>query len=71
MNTRSSENKILITGASGLLGRSIFKTFLKEGWNVYGTAFTRWVFFRIHFLLEDTRLNILYAPVSSTPKYFI
>jgi len=38
------EGCVLITGASGLLGRQILKTFLKnpQQWkNVLGTAFSR------------------------------
>jgi S-adenosylmethionine synthetase len=34
--------KVLITGASGLLGRAIYKEFVNEGsWNVLGLAFSR------------------------------
>nr|XP_054754798.1 methionine adenosyltransferase 2 subunit beta-like isoform X2 [Lytechinus pictus] len=33
--------KILITGASGLLGRELFKTFQDYGWDVLGLAYTR------------------------------
>ncbi|KAL1461068.1 hypothetical protein WDU94_012999 [Cyamophila willieti] len=37
----TGEHKLYLTGASGLLGRAIFKKFQQEGWNVYGTAFSR------------------------------
>ncbi|XP_063970423.1 methionine adenosyltransferase 2 subunit beta-like isoform X1 [Lytechinus pictus] len=33
--------KILITGASGLFGRELFKTFQDSGWDVLGLAYTR------------------------------
>ena len=34
--------KVLITGASGLLGRAIYKEFVNEGsWDVLGLAFSR------------------------------
>jgi S-adenosylmethionine synthetase len=32
---------VLITGATGLLGRQVVKAFQREGWNVVGTGFTR------------------------------
>ena len=31
----------VITGASGLLGRAVFETFLQEGWDTIGFAFSR------------------------------
>jgi uncharacterized protein YbjT (DUF2867 family) len=36
-------HKVLVTGASGLLGRAILKEFLKDPskWLVVGTAFSR------------------------------
>jgi len=34
-------NKVLVTGASGLLGRAIAKTFLESGWDVTGLAHSR------------------------------
>ncbi|XP_067012414.2 methionine adenosyltransferase 2 subunit beta [Anabrus simplex] len=33
--------KLLLTGASGLLGRAIYKRFHREGWDILGTAFSR------------------------------
>lgn len=33
--------KVLITGASGLLGREVLKTFQGFGWDVLGLAYTR------------------------------
>lgn len=33
--------KVLITGASGLLGREVLKTFQVFGWDVLGLAYTR------------------------------
>eukprot|EP00057_Strongylocentrotus_purpuratus_P006361 XP_011660835.1 PREDICTED: methionine adenosyltransferase 2 subunit beta isoform X4 [Strongylocentrotus purpuratus] len=33
--------KVLITGASGLLGREVLKTFQASGWDVLGLAYTR------------------------------
>ncbi|XP_069677974.1 methionine adenosyltransferase 2 subunit beta-like [Periplaneta americana] len=33
--------RLFLTGASGLLGRAVYKTFLNEGWTVYGTAYSR------------------------------
>uniref|UniRef100_A0A1B6KPV6 Methionine adenosyltransferase 2 subunit beta n=1 Tax=Graphocephala atropunctata TaxID=36148 RepID=A0A1B6KPV6_9HEMI len=41
MMTSKQKNKLFLTGASGLLGRAIYKKFESEGWNVYGTAFIR------------------------------
>lgn len=34
--------RLFLTGASGLLGRAVYKTFLNEGWTVYGTAYSRY-----------------------------
>lgn len=39
MSTRGE--RLFLTGASGLLGRAVYKKFRNEGWNVYGTAFSR------------------------------
>ena len=33
--------KVLITGASGLLGREVTKTFQAASWDVLGLAYTR------------------------------
>ncbi len=33
--------KVLVTGASGLLGREIVKHFIKDGWDVLGLAYSR------------------------------
>lgn len=33
--------KVLITGASGLLGRALFSEFSKKSWEVCGLAFSR------------------------------
>ena len=33
--------KVLVTGASGLLGRSVFQKLKSEQWEVLGTSFTR------------------------------
>ncbi|KAI8866523.1 NAD(P)-binding protein [Ramicandelaber brevisporus] len=42
MSTTSTTKKtVLITGASGLLGRAAFAAFTKAGYNVVGTAFSR------------------------------
>jgi nicotinamide mononucleotide adenylyltransferase len=32
---------VLVTGATGLLGRQVAAAFQQEGWNVVGTGFTR------------------------------
>jgi S-adenosylmethionine synthetase len=32
---------VLITGATGLLGRQVAKAFQREGWTVIGTGYTR------------------------------
>jgi len=32
---------VLITGATGLLGRQVVQAFKRAGWNVVGTGFTR------------------------------
>lgn len=37
----SSSRKLLLTGASGLLGRTVHKRFLEGSWEVVGTAFSR------------------------------
>ncbi|XP_013787748.1 methionine adenosyltransferase 2 subunit beta-like [Limulus polyphemus] len=37
----SSSRKLLLTGASGLLGRAVHKRFLEGSWEVVGTAFSR------------------------------
>ncbi|PSN53758.1 Methionine adenosyltransferase 2 subunit beta [Blattella germanica] len=37
----TSNKRLFLTGASGLLGRAIFKKFKNEGWTIYGTAFSR------------------------------
>jgi nucleoside-diphosphate-sugar epimerase len=44
-----SESCVVITGASGLLGRAVLKTFLKHGaWDrVLGTAFSRQRLFKV------------------------
>ena len=34
-------NKIIVTGASGLLGRAIVKKFVEHGWDVIGLAHSR------------------------------
>lgn len=36
-----SEKRLFLTGASGLLGRAIHRTFKDAGWIVYGTSLTR------------------------------
>jgi nucleoside-diphosphate-sugar epimerase len=33
--------RLFLTGASGLLGRAVYKKFVNEGWTVYGTAYSR------------------------------
>jgi len=41
-NKMATANKrLFLTGASGLLGRAIYKKFVNEGWTVYGTAYSR------------------------------
>ncbi|PNF25856.1 hypothetical protein B7P43_G11132 [Cryptotermes secundus] len=35
------DKHLFLTGASGLLGRAIYKKFITEGWVIYGTAYTR------------------------------
>src|SRR5437899_2362017 len=35
------KRNVLITGASGLLGRSLMSSFKSSGWNVTGLAFSR------------------------------
>nr|XP_018902195.1 PREDICTED: methionine adenosyltransferase 2 subunit beta-like [Bemisia tabaci] len=37
----TDEKKVFLTGASGLLGRAIYKKFKSGGWDIQGTAFTR------------------------------
>jgi S-adenosylmethionine synthetase len=32
---------VLVTGATGLLGRQVVKAFEREGWTVTGTGYTR------------------------------
>jgi NAD(P)-dependent dehydrogenase (short-subunit alcohol dehydrogenase family) len=39
MSTRNKH--LFLTGASGLLGRAIYKKFINEGWIIYGTAYAR------------------------------
>ena len=34
-------NKVLVTGASGLLGRAVLQTFTKAGWDALGLAYSR------------------------------
>lgn len=34
-------NKVLVTGASGLLGREVLQSFTRAGWNVLGLAYSR------------------------------
>ena len=34
-------NKVLVTGASGLLGRAVLQSFTKAGWDVLGLAYSR------------------------------
>lgn len=34
-------NKVLVTGATGLLGREVVKAFEQAGWTVVGTGFSR------------------------------
>ena len=41
LNYIMSKGTCLITGASGLLGRQLVKTFEDDGWLVIGTAFSR------------------------------
>ena len=36
-----TEKRLLLTGASGLLGRAIYRTFKEAGWTVYGTSLSR------------------------------
>lgn len=33
--------KVLVTGATGLLGRQVLKAFQEAGWDVVGTGFSR------------------------------
>jgi len=33
--------RVLVTGATGLLGRQVVKAFEREGWTVTGTGYTR------------------------------
>jgi NADP-dependent 3-hydroxy acid dehydrogenase YdfG len=35
------DKHLFLTGASGLLGRAIYKKFITEGWVIYGTAYSR------------------------------
>ncbi len=35
------KKRVLITGASGLLGRQVMRAFDLDGWKVTGTAFSR------------------------------
>jgi len=41
MNKSGEKKSVLITGASGLLGKSIVKKFLKEGFQVFGHYYSR------------------------------
>lgn len=36
-----SDKRVLVTGASGLLGRQVVRAFEQDGWSVTGTAFSR------------------------------
>ncbi len=38
---RTMANKVLVTGASGLLGREVFKRFVEEKWDTFGLAYSR------------------------------
>ena len=40
-DTNTMARIALITGATGLLGRQVFKEFTRGGWEVKGTGFTR------------------------------
>lgn len=35
------QKKVLVTGATGLLGRALSNTFKDAGWDVIGTGFSR------------------------------
>jgi len=37
----TGNKRLFLTGASGLLGRAVYKKFVNEGWTVYGTAYSR------------------------------
>jgi S-adenosylmethionine synthetase len=41
LNTRTEEMEILVTGASGLLGRSVYNYFKDQGYLVTGLCFSR------------------------------
>lgn len=36
-----TDKKALVTGATGLLGRQVFKVFTRQDWDVKGTGFSR------------------------------
>ena len=38
-----SNKRVLITGASGLLGRAVLAAFKRSEWTVLGSAFTRYL----------------------------
>lgn len=35
------DNKVLVTGATGLLGRQVLKVFTRKDWEAKGTGFSR------------------------------
>jgi dTDP-4-dehydrorhamnose reductase len=56
---------VLVTGASGLLGRAIFKSFEENGWKAIGTGLSRSAPPRIR-KLDVTDFDALEALVNET-----
>jgi nucleoside-diphosphate-sugar epimerase len=49
----SRKKKILITGASGLIGSQLCRTFLEAGWDVYGQVHQGVTDIQMHVIRKD------------------